>query len=59
MPKQQQSQPLKFVSQLVKNEIKGTPGKELLSFAGSMHSDDIQLILEAIKEGCEQVDINW
>lgn len=59
MSQHQQSQVLEFASQLVKNEIKGTPGNELLSFAGSIHSDDIQLMLEAIEQDCEQVDINW
>ena len=59
MSQYQQAQVLEFVNQLVKNEIKGTPGKGLLSFAGSIHSDDIQLMLEAIEQDCEQVDINW
>ncbi|MEO1430897.1 MAG: hypothetical protein AAFV71_17900 [Cyanobacteria bacterium J06633_8] len=58
MPQNLQSQVLEFARKLVKNEVKGTPGKELLRFAGSIPADDLQLMREAIEQGCEQVDID-
>ncbi len=58
MPQDLQSQVLEFARTLAKTEIQGTPGKELLRFAGSIPAEDIQLMREAIEQGCEQVDIN-
>jgi hypothetical protein len=37
---------------------KGVEGKSLLRFEGSIPADDLQLMSEAIEEGCEKVDIN-
>lgn len=56
MPQHLQSQVLEFARKLAKKEIKGTPGKELLRFAGSTPADDLQLMREAIEQSCEQVD---
>ncbi|WP_256678104.1 MULTISPECIES: hypothetical protein [Fischerella] len=36
----------------------GTPGEQLLRFAGSIPPDDLQEIREAIEQDCERVDIN-
>lgn len=58
MPQHLQSQVLEFARTLVKTEVKGTPGQQLLRFAGSIPADDLQLMREAIEQGCEQVDIN-
>jgi hypothetical protein len=38
-------------------EIRGVSGKQLLSFAGTIPSDDWQLMQEAIEQDCEQIDI--
>lgn len=35
---------------------KGTRGKDLLKFVGSISPEDLELMESAIKEGCEQVD---
>ncbi len=56
MPQHLQSQVLEFARMLVNTEVKGTSGQQLLRFAGSIPADDIQLIREAIEQGCEQVD---
>ena len=37
---------------------KGTPGKELLKFAGSIPHEDLEAMKSAIEEGCGQVDPN-
>ena len=36
----------------------GTPGKELLRFAGTISHEDAQQMMKAIEEGCEQIDAN-
>lgn len=58
MPQPLQRQVLEFVRSLVKAEVRGTPGQQLLRFAGSIPSDDLQLMREAIEQGCERVDID-
>ena len=58
MPQHLQSQVLEFARKLVKTEVKGTPGSQLLRFAGSISADDLKLMREAIEQGCEQVDVN-
>ena len=42
MPQQQQSRVLEFVRNLVKTEIKATPGEKLLRFAGSIPTDELK-----------------
>ena len=51
-----QSQVLKFVQSLEEPKMKGTPGRQLLKFAGSVASDDLCLMSKAIDEDCAQVD---
>lgn len=58
MPQPLQKQVLEFVRSLVKAEVRGTPGHQLLRFAGSIPSDDLQLMREAIERDCERVDID-
>ena len=41
MPQHLQSQVLEFARTLVKTEVKGTPGSQLLRFAGSIPADDL------------------
>ncbi|AUT02751.1 hypothetical protein CLI64_21420 [Nostoc sp. CENA543] len=50
MPQHLQQRVLEFTQALVKAEIRGTPGQQLLRFAGSIPPDDIQLMREAIKQ---------
>lgn len=58
MPQPLQRQVLAFVRTLVKAEIRGTPGQQLLRFAGSIPLNDLQLMSEAIERDCERVDID-
>ncbi|HEY9648599.1 MAG TPA: hypothetical protein V6C88_19620 [Chroococcidiopsis sp.] len=58
MPQPLQKQVLEFVRSLAKAEVRGTPGQQLLRFAGSIPSDDLQLMREAIAQDCERVDID-
>ena len=56
MPQDLQWQVLEFARSLVKAEIQGTPGHQLLRFAGSIPADDLHLMREAIEQDCEQVN---
>jgi len=58
MPQHLQWQVLEFVRALVKTEVRGTPGQQLLRFAGSIPSNDLQLMREAIEQDCERVDVD-
>jgi len=49
---------LSFAQALSTPGLSGTPGKELLQFAGSISSDDCAVIQKAIEDGCEGVDAN-
>ena len=59
MPQPLQWQVLKFTRNLVAGKIRGVPGQQLLQFAGAIPSDDLQLMQEAIEQGCEQVDTRY
>lgn len=58
MPQPLQRQVLEFVRSLVQAEVRGTPGSQLLRFAGSIPSADLQLMHEAIEQDCERVDVD-
>ncbi len=58
MPQPLQRQVLEFVRSLVETEVRGTLGRQLLRFAGSIPSDDLQLMREAIEQDCEQIDVD-
>ena len=58
MPQPLQRQVLEFVRSLAKTEVRGTPGQQLLRFAGSISSDDLQLMRAAIEQDCERVDVD-
>lgn len=51
----QQNQVLDFVLELSGDLPEGTPLKELLKFAGTIPSEDLEQMKQAIAEGCEQV----
>lgn len=56
MPQHLQWRVLEFARTLTKTEVQGIPGRRLIRFAGSIPSDDIDLMREAIQQDCEQVD---
>ena len=55
---EQQKRVLDFARALAITGPKGVSGKQLLSFAGSIPSDDLKAIEQAIEDGCEKVDLN-
>ena len=58
MPQPLQRQVLEFVQSPVNAEVQGISGQQLLRFASTIPSDDLQLMREAIKQDCERVDID-
>ena len=58
LPDNLQRQVLIFVDTLQDSSTRGTPGKGLLEFAGTISPEDLSLIQEAITSGCEQLDAN-
>lgn len=58
MPQHLQRQVLEFAQTLVKAEVRGTPGQQLLRFAGSIPPNDLQLMREAIEQDCERIDMD-
>jgi len=58
MPQHLQWQVLEFIRLLVKADVRGTPGQQLLRFAGSIPLDDLKLMGEAIEQDCQRVDVD-
>ncbi len=58
MPEHLQWQVLEFARSLAKAEVRGTSGQQLLRFAGSISADDLQIMREAIEQGCERIDVD-
>ena len=56
LPDNLQRQVLIFVDALQMSSRRGTPGKLLIEFAGTISPDDLSLMEQAIESGCEQVD---
>lgn len=53
----QQAEVMSFIRSL-QGSSQGTPGRELLQFAGMIPADDLAAMESAIEEGCERVDPN-
>ena len=58
MPEHLQWQVLEFIRTSIKAEVRGTPGRQLLRFAGSISSDDLQFMRDAIERDCARIDIH-
>lgn len=55
---EQQRQVLDFARALAVTRVQGVPGESLLQFAGAIEADDLVVMVQAIEDGCEQVDSN-
>ena len=58
LPYELQWRVLEFARALALSTPQGVPGQQLLRFAGAIPLDDVQLMKEAIEQGCGQVDVN-
>ena len=53
---EQQRRVLEFARALAVTTPRGVPGKQLLSFAGAIKTEDLDIMTSAIEQGCEKVD---
>lgn len=53
---EKQRQAAELVRSLVSALPKGTPGRELLPFVGTLDPESVRQMKKAIEEGCERVD---
>ncbi|MGB9723130.1 MAG: hypothetical protein ACP5OO_05980 [Chloroflexia bacterium] len=58
LPYELQWQVLEFTRALALSVPRGISGKRLLRFAGTIPPDDVELMRQAIEQGCERVDVN-
>ncbi len=60
LPDDLQKQVLTYVQSLKPKptRLRGTPGEDLLRFAGTISLEDLEIMEQAIEEGCEQVDLD-
>ena len=58
LPMEQQRKVLDFARALVLATPRGTPGREVVRFAGTIGAEDAARMNEAIEEGCEAIDPN-
>lgn len=59
MPHSLQQQVLEFTRNLADSPtVRGVPGSQILSFAGTISLEDLKLMSEAIEQDCGQVDFN-
>lgn len=58
LPDELQWRVLEFTRALATSATRGVPGQQLLRFAGTIPSNDLQLMHQAIEQGCEQADAN-
>ncbi len=58
LPNELQWRVLEFTRSLAASMPHGVPGSQLLQFAGAIPANDLQLMRQAIEQGCEQVDAN-
>ncbi len=58
LPYDLQHQVLEFARALAISAPRGVAGRQLLQFAGTISRSDVELMQEAIEQGCEQVDTN-
>jgi hypothetical protein len=56
--KDQQQEVLEFARSLARSRLAGSPGKNLLRFAGTIDMDDLQKMTEVIHADCEKIDPN-
>ncbi|HUU59661.1 MAG TPA: hypothetical protein VMZ50_08960 [Phycisphaerae bacterium] len=55
LPPALQQRVVEYARTLAQARSRGTPGTELLRFAGTLDPEDARMMMEAVEEGCEQV----
>ncbi len=57
LPDELQWRVLEFARALALSTPRGVPGKQLLRFAGTIPLSEVEVMRQAIEQGCEQVDV--
>ena len=58
LPLEKQQRVLHFARALATDQPLGIPGKDLLRFAGTIETSDLQVMAQVIEEDCEKVNLN-
>ena len=58
LPINQKRKVLEYVRKLAAVRIHGVHGQNLLRFAGTINHEDLMIIEQTIKEGCEKVNLD-
>jgi hypothetical protein len=58
LPPLLQRKVVEFAHSLAKSRPRGTPGRQLLKFAGILSPEEAEAMMAAIEEDCERVDPN-
>jgi hypothetical protein len=58
LSEQKQKQILEYVKAMLQEAPQGTPGRELLRFAGAIPTEEIEQIRQAIDQDCERINPN-
>ncbi len=56
LPVDKQRQVLEFARTLAASQFQGVRGADLLRFAGTIDRSDLDIMSQAIKDGCERID---
>lgn len=58
LPPPLQRKVVAYAHSLSQARPQGTPGKQLLKFAGILSPEEAKAMMDAIEEGCERIDPN-
>jgi len=58
LPPPLQRKVVDFAHSLAQPRPRGTPGRQLLEFAGVLSSQEAEAMMAAVEEGCERIDPN-
>ena len=58
LPPSLQRKVVVYAHSLSQTRPRGTPGKQLLKFAGILSPEEAKAMMDAIEEGCERIDPN-
>jgi hypothetical protein len=58
LPPPLQRKVVAYAHSLARARPRGTPGNELLKFAGILSPEEAKAMMDAIEEGCERIDPN-
>ena len=56
LPVERQRQVLEFARTLATPPLQGVRGSTLLQFAGTIDESDLEVMSQAIEDGCERID---